>query len=834
METLSTSLPRTLGRTPQRVRPRRAGAAVLLLCAAAAAGVQLVDGDGEPYAWDLDTPQPNVVSGSVTYFLDSRGTSDPVSGPISDLTAARAGIAAWEIGSSRIRFQEDPTRSANGRDGTDRVNYVGWVSSGLGRLTLAVTFPTRNGDDILDMDVLFNDRDFQWDTRTPGTSGIADIQAIMTHEWGHALGADHVPLRGSTMYFSSSTGSTAYRSLAPDDAALVGSIYPNDTFRLTTGTLRGRVTRDGATDHRAIHVVAVSLVDNEPAASTLTRPDGRFEMRGLPRGVYRLVAAPTVPLDGAMNAYWTSGSKGFLPSVLRTVDQNPGPVLSVTVRPDEVTTAPDFTVSNANRPFEVDDALSAATPIELGDAVAARLESGGDFDWYAFDAEAGQKVTISILAWHLGSRADPALTLTTAQGVTVAEAADVRSEVFFETRPEGPDLDAHIVAVQIPSTGRYYVKVRNQAPGSLDDHFYVLFVTPTSDAPSAALTSVEADPHRIDADGVSQSTLRIVPREETGDAIGSGATVALSHDGGGTSPLFASDPDGDGTFTAPVTAPTTPGRDRFTVTVTSDDGVATIPDAAIVVYLGPADAGSTEITVRPRRIATGDAGSATLVLHPRDANGEPLGEGRTVLFRVAGTEGPSVGTAQDVGDGDYEAVVTAGDEQGSVTIDALVDGTALVAIGTLEIGFPLGGVAAQARADATELQGVPDLKKKAVSQLRKVVSQTDAVAAALLDGNEKKAVQRVEKALLKFVAAEKKAKGLLPSLGSIEELASAIRQAADERLATAVIRKGKDQKRLDAARDLLLEGDAFLDAGVPKKAGARYAKAYRLAVKLQP
>ena len=81
---------------------------------------------------------------------------------------------------------------------------------------------------------------------------------------------DHVPLRESTMYFSSRAGTTAYRSLSADDIALVGAIYPNDTFRQTTGSLRGTVTRFGASDHRAIHVVAMSLVTNLPAAESHT------------------------------------------------------------------------------------------------------------------------------------------------------------------------------------------------------------------------------------------------------------------------------------------------------------------------------------------------------------------------------------------------------------------------------------------------------------------------------------------------------------------------------------------------------------------------------------
>ena len=44
-------------------------------------------------------------------------------------------------------------------------------------------------------------------------------------------------------------------------------------------------------------------------------------------------------------------------------------------------------------------------------------------------------------------------------------------------------------------------------------------MTQASDAPSAALTTVTAAPARIDADGISQTTLTVVPLKGTGDPV---------------------------------------------------------------------------------------------------------------------------------------------------------------------------------------------------------------------------------------------------------------------------------------------------------------------------
>ena len=808
--------------------------AVLTLLAAgvgAFAGVQLVDANGTPYAWDLDTPQPNVVNGEVTYYVDPTGTRDVVTGPISDVTAVRRGVEAWELGTSRIRFTEDPARSATGRDGTDRVNYIGWTTTGLGRLTLAVTFPTRSGSRILDMDVIFNDA-FDWDTRTPGSRGIADVQAIMTHEWGHALGADHVPLQASTMYFSSAEGSIAYRTLAADDRALVGALYPNDAFRQTTGTIRGSVTHSGPGDSRAIHVVAVSVVTNEPAASTLTRPDGSFEIAGLPRGAYRLVAAPTVPLSGAMNSYWTSGSTSFLPAVATTRPGNPAPARSVAVTPETITVVPAFSVADVSAPFEPNESRAQAASIALGDGVTARLESGGDVDWYGFDATAGQRVTIAVLGWHLGSRIDPALSLTDALGVPLATSEDTRSDAFFGTREEGPDLDARLVAVEIPSTGRYFVQVRNQTTTSTTASFYALLVTPASDAPSAALTTVVADPPRLDADGRGQTTITITPVRETGDPVGAGATVELSHDGAGA---FGDVVDeGDGTYTVTATAPREPGKDRVTLTISNAVGTAVVPDAVVLVYLGPMDARTSETSVLPRRVAADGAATSAVTFLPRDAHGEALGKGRAPAFGTSGAAGAAVGPATDLGDGRYTTTLTAGRSEGAAEISVTLDAQAIGPIGTVHLGFPLRDVAAQADADAAWFLLDEGLPRKAVSALRAMTKQTAKVPAALDDDNAKKAVAATRKALGKLVKARKKAKGALPAPGTDDELAQAVRQAAQEQVDHAVVAGGRDQRKLDKAELLLLDGDQFLLAGDARKAAARYEKAFRLAARLGP
>ncbi len=808
-----------------------AAAVFAFVCAVATGGVQLVDGQGVPYMWDLDSAQPNVINGKVTFYLDPAGTEDIVTGAKQDLEALRDGIASWEIGSSRLRFQEDATRTATGKNGTDRVNWVGFVRSGLGRLTFAATFPTRDGSRLLDMDVLFNDADFDWDTRTPGTLGVGDIQGLVTHEWGHAIGFDHVPLRASTMYFSAGAGSLYFRSQQPDDLAMVGSIYPNDAFRQTTGSISGTVTRPGATDHRSIHVTALSLVDGEPAGSTLSQPDGSYTISGLPRGAYHVIAAPTVPLGGAMNEFWRSGTTEFVPAVHGTSTATPTPLSTVVVTADQTTQLSAFSVTTAAEPFEDDDTSGRATLLSLGEGVGARLESGSDVDWYAFDGVAGQKVSIWISAWHIGSQANPSLQLLGPTLQIVAEQDDVRSDALFGRREEGPDLDARLTAVELTSTGRHFVKVENESFSTSADAYYALLVNTASDAPSAALTAVVAAPARLDADGVSQTTITVTPVKGTGEGVGPGATVTLQHDGAGAAGAVMD--EGDGTYTLDVTAPAVADDDRFTFTVTTGDGTAVIPDAVILVYLGDVNGPTSSFSVMPRRIAADAVAQAEVSLIPRDARSESLGAGRSVGFVAPGA---SVGVANDAGDGSYSASVTSPAAPGAGTLDVSVqvDGTGTGTLGTLLLGFPVADVVDQAALDVAGYRLIAGLPSKAGKQFKGAEKQILKAqkGSAAPEPVLKKVLAQMNAAVGKLVKGFDKSGGTAWDLGTASELAQSVRQQATDAIAAAAIVKEKDAKKKSQAEAALAAGDNFRAVGDLKNASKQYLKAWKKVIKL--
>lgn len=110
----------------------------------------------------------------------------------------------------------------------------------------------------------------------------------LVHEMGHALGLQHA-FAGSVMSTGVTRATTKAAPLAEDDFAGLGALYPDSHFASDTAVIRGRVTSDGAPMHFA-NVTA--LMPSGVAVSTLTLPDGSYEIRGVPAGGYYLYAQP--------------------------------------------------------------------------------------------------------------------------------------------------------------------------------------------------------------------------------------------------------------------------------------------------------------------------------------------------------------------------------------------------------------------------------------------------------------------------------------------------------------------------------------------------------------
>jgi hypothetical protein len=171
----------------------------------------------------------------------------------------------------------------------------------------------------LDADLVFNDAEFYASVSTPNLTPAppgqfsVDLQAVVTHEYGHYFGLDHTSVAGATMVPFISND-ISQRSLELDDRAGLSDVYAESVarglspggidFRATTGVISGTVLSgyNGSAIFGA-HVEAIDLSSPDPAHTisnisgeyTLRNGQGDFSIRGLPPGNY---AVRIVPLDG--------------------------------------------------------------------------------------------------------------------------------------------------------------------------------------------------------------------------------------------------------------------------------------------------------------------------------------------------------------------------------------------------------------------------------------------------------------------------------------------------------------------------------------------------------
>lgn len=123
------------------------------------------------------------------------------------------------IGDGGANFNPVWNGNANGHSTSGR-NIISAISGGGGG-AIAWMYGGQTGWTIEFIDDDFNFAD------GPGSIGGSQmcIQAINTHEYGHALGLGHSNVSGATMWPSASYGSTSPRSINNDDKAGVQAIY---------------------------------------------------------------------------------------------------------------------------------------------------------------------------------------------------------------------------------------------------------------------------------------------------------------------------------------------------------------------------------------------------------------------------------------------------------------------------------------------------------------------------------------------------------------------------------------------------------------------------------
>jgi hypothetical protein len=164
--------------------------------------------------------------------------------------------------------------------------------------------------ELLESDVFFNSA-FAWSVSDAGEPGRFDLQSIAVHEIGHMNGlghsmigetertaSGHRVLAAETVMFpyAYGSGSIISRTLRADDVAGVSDLYPEDGFLQETGSVSGRVTKDGRGVFGA-HVVAFNPATGALISNFTLGSDGAFSIAGLTPGPHVIRVEPLDDAD---------------------------------------------------------------------------------------------------------------------------------------------------------------------------------------------------------------------------------------------------------------------------------------------------------------------------------------------------------------------------------------------------------------------------------------------------------------------------------------------------------------------------------------------------------
>jgi Matrixin len=253
----------------------------------------------------------------IRYFVTNRDVDGVTAQQLS--TAVQRAFLTWQgvpntqTSSTFVGFTQADPSSGDGE------TVLGFQNRPELDRTLAATdfvIDSTTGE-IVDSDIFFNSA-FIWSTADAGVSGRFDVESIALHEIGHLFGLSHsalgeTELRGggrgvlgaeAVMFpIAFSAGDITGRRLRADDVAGLSDIYGNQSFQRQTGSVSGKVTKNGRGVLGA-HVVAFNPASGKLVGGFSLSDDGAFVIAGLEPGPQVLRAEPLD--DGDLSSFFAT------------------------------------------------------------------------------------------------------------------------------------------------------------------------------------------------------------------------------------------------------------------------------------------------------------------------------------------------------------------------------------------------------------------------------------------------------------------------------------------------------------------------------------------------
>ena len=242
----------------------------------------------------------------VRYYVSDRAAAGVTADQFR--SAAEQAFSRWQgVESSNAASQFLGFTSAEPFDDDGRVT-LGFLSRpDLDRVLGATSFLVDNvTGEIVETDIFLNSS-FPWSASSAGDSGRFDLESILLHEIGHLFGLGHsaigetelrtgggrrVIAAEAVMFpIAFSAGNVSGRVLKPDDIAGISELYPAAGARDDTGSIGGRVTKNGQGVLGA-HVVAFNPRTGALVGNFTVDQQGAFSIGGLEPGPHIVRVEP--------------------------------------------------------------------------------------------------------------------------------------------------------------------------------------------------------------------------------------------------------------------------------------------------------------------------------------------------------------------------------------------------------------------------------------------------------------------------------------------------------------------------------------------------------------
>jgi adhesin/invasin len=336
--------------------------------------------------------------------------------------------------------------------------------------------------------------------------------------------------------------------------------------------------------------------------------------------------------DGTYTATLTASTTVGTATITGTVNTIPiadNATVAFTNRP--LPSASTSTIGASPTSIRADNASTSAITVQLKDASGVNMSTGGD-----------------------------AVTLATTLG-TLSAVTDNGDGTYSATLTAG--LTAGTAAITGTVNGM-----------SIPDDDAV---TLTTGSASASTSTITASPTSIEADGSATSTITVQLKDDlTVDLIAGGDAVSLATDLGTLSGVTD---NGDGTYTATLTAGLTAGTATITGTLNT---VSMTNTATVTVTLLPDPATST-ITASPTSIVADGTATSTITVQLKDVNSTNVTTGGDAVT-LATTLG-TLSAVTDNGNGTYTATLTAGLTAGTATITGTLNTVSMTNTATVTV-----------------------------------------------------------------------------------------------------------------------------------------------------